>query len=196
MKINDSFFKGYKVTTNYSEVDPTVFQPQAVAEFERTLKCLFGEEATKRSPIMYAKNSKVNKFVVFKGQAEAIEMFLRQNPEACDLLKIAKLYLGGFVAIVSKGGSPEKAKHSYKQFDFTPGEEYVLYTKVGYESMACIKPYEQFVRECKLGPRRQDLEMGISEVEDPATSTDKSAARRKSFGFELVKRNSFASLSA
>ena len=28
---------------------------------------------------------------------------------------------------------------------------YVLYTKAGYESMACIKTAEQFERECTLG---------------------------------------------
>jgi len=194
MKINSSFHKSYKATTNYSEVDPTVFQPQAVAEFERTLKILFGPEATKRSPIIYAKNAKINKLVVFKGTAEAIEAFLRFNPEACDLLMIAKLYPGGFVAINSIGGGSDPIaqppkKNSYKQFDFTPGEEYVLYTKVGYENMACIKSYAQFVGECKLGPRRQDLEMDATTADEFNPISEGTMNRRKSFGVELAKRN-------
>ena len=63
-------------------------------------------------------------------------------------MNIAKLYPGGFVSIISIGGNPAKGeppkKNNYKNFDFTPGIEYVLYTKQGYESMACIKGYFQF----------------------------------------------------
>ena len=55
-------------------------------------------------------------------------------------------------------GEPPK-KDSFKTFDFTPGEEYFLYTKQGYESMACVKSATQFEAECILGNRVQETDL-------------------------------------
>ena len=88
----------------------------------------------------------VNRLPIYRGQAESLETYLRAHPEAVDQLKIAKLFPGGFVATVS---TPKK--QSFKHFDFTPGTEYVLYTKQGWETMACIKTWEAFEKECELG---------------------------------------------
>lgn len=161
IKVNKQFHENFKVST--TNPNPKVFQPQAVVEFERTIKKLFGSDAPKVAPILYAHNTKRNTKPIFKGTAEELQLFLRASPETCDGLKIAKLYPGGFVCCTAVGGNPKKneppKKDSFKHFDFTPGIDYVLYTKQGYESMACVKGYFQFISECELGPRKEELEL-------------------------------------
>ena len=44
---------------------------------------------------------------------------------------------------------PESLESTWASLD--SGETYVLYTKQGYESMACVKSAEQFEKECTLG---------------------------------------------
>jgi hypothetical protein len=163
IKVNKQFFERFKVST--TNPDPRVFQPQAIGEFTRSIEKLFGKGATQRAPVYYALNKNQNKKPIFKGNSEALQDFLRKSPKVCDDLKIAKLYPGGFISTISIGGNPAKGeppkKNNFKHFDFTPGIEYVLYTKQGYESMACIKGYFQFVKECELGPRDESLEYGV-----------------------------------
>ena len=43
-----------------------------------------------------------------------------------------------------------------------PQREYVLYTKQGYESMACIKSAFQFEKECELGPQIDEDDLNDS----------------------------------
>ena len=144
IKVNKDFYSKFEVSTG-TNPDHKIFQPQAVFEFERSIKRLFGDDALDRVQILYAKNTNTNKLPIYKGSAAALESYLRAHPEAVDQLKIAKLFPGGFVATVT---IEKKKKNGYKQFDFTPGIEYVLYTKQGFESMACIKMYSAFEREC------------------------------------------------
>ena len=161
IKVNDVFYKKFVCST--TNPNPKVFQPQAVDEFKRSIDLLFGQSATKKVPVIYAQNKNLNALPIYKGNSLALQKFLRKNPEACDRLKIAKLFPGGFVATIAVGGNPKKGeppkKNSFKHFDFTPGVEYVLYTKQGYEVMSCIKSYEQFKGECTVGERLVELEM-------------------------------------
>jgi len=168
-KINDSFQKSFKLITE-SNPDPSIFQPQAVYEFERTIKMLFGQDATKKAPILFCKNERANTLPIYKGTAEALQAFLRANPKVVKQLKIAKLFPGGFVTTMSVGGNPKKneppKKDSFKTFDLTPGEDYFLYTKQGYESMACVKSAAQFEAECTLG-RLLHIEDLFAEPDSP-----------------------------
>ena len=148
IKVNEQFQKSFTVSIDPHNPDPTIFHPQAVEEFKRTLNILFGPGATSKCPILYAKNSKINKKPLYKGTAEALQLFLRNNPRACARLKIVKLFPGGFVTVTS---TPKK--DSFKHYDFTPKEMYYLYVKQGYETMACIKIASQFDSECEAGPQ-------------------------------------------
>jgi hypothetical protein len=145
IKANEQFYKKFTCSTG-ANPEPKVFQPQAIVEFEHAICKLFGDDATRRCPIIFAKNVNVNTKPVYRGSALAIEKYLRAHPEVCHQLKLAKLYPGGFVAVVSVG-----SKNGLKHFDFQAGKEYCLYTKVGYESMACIKTADIFESECALG---------------------------------------------
>ena len=154
IKFNEQFKKSFTCST--ANPDPKIFNPQAVADFEHTMNRLFGDGATDRVPVVYAQSTRTNTLPLYRGTSEQLQCYLRANPAAVDKLKIAKLYPGGFVAVVSVGGNPSKGevpkKDSFKHFDLTPGETYVLYTKQGYESMACVKSAFAFEKECSLGP--------------------------------------------
>ena len=141
--------------------DPTVFQPQAVEEFKRTMEKLFGKGCTKQG-LYFCKNSIKNKDKIYRGTGEALQTYLRENPAVCDQLKIARLRPGGFVATITIGGGK---KNNFKVFYMDPHMEYVLYTKYGYEVMACVKPWEQFVTDCKIG-RELDPEEAASSAYD------------------------------
>jgi hypothetical protein len=179
MKVNAQFRTAFSVST--SNPEPKIFHPQAVAEFKRSIRKLFGADATDRVPIYYARNSKRNPHPIYRGTAEQLELYLRTNPAAVESLKIAKLYPGGFVAIVSVGGNPSKGeppkKDGFKHFDLTKGEVYVLYTKLGYETMACVKSAEQFEKECVLG-KLVPPNQGTDEVtgEPPQATAEKLAS--------------------
>ena len=153
IKFNAQFKKSFVCST--TNPNPRIFHPQAVAEFRRTIERLFGAGATQLVPVVYAQSTRANNLPIYKGTSEQLQVYLRSHPEAVDKLRIAKLYPGGFVAIVSTGGNPSKGeppkKDGFKHFDLAPGETYVLYTKQGYESMACVKSAEQFEKECTLG---------------------------------------------
>lgn len=161
-KYNQAFTSKFVCTTH--NPDPFRFKPQAVYEFKRTICKLFGSDAIDRVPIVFARHvinksgaeeedldsdSKVdsNTLPVYVGESEALEKFLRARPDVVDQLKIAKLYPGGFIAVVT---NPKET--TLKHFDFSAGKEYALYTKVGYDRMACIKLLSIFQRECYLRP--------------------------------------------
>ena len=166
IKVNAEFSKNFTVAT--TNPDPKTFQPQAVVEFRRTIERLFGKGATSRSPIIFAQSKKFNTLPIYKGTAEALQAFLRANPSVCDELKIAKLFPGGFISTIDIGGK----KNGFKHFELTAGVEYLLYSKQGYESMACIKSRAQFVGECQLGPRKPELEHGASHGPSGAASLE------------------------
>ena len=145
VKYNDEWKKTFKCTTE--NPDPSLFHPQAVAEFGETMCKLFGKDAVAKSPIIYSQRAMRNDHEVFVGTPDQLEAFLRRNPLVCDKLNIAKLYPGGFVTIYVNG----KGDTGFKHFDFQPGVEQALYTKKGWETMACIKPMHLFVKDCILG---------------------------------------------
>ena len=155
IKVNKSFEEGFTRTTynpnqfGGGNPDPKIFQLQAVFEFQRTIKLLFGPDALSRGKLIFAQNSKTNTKRAYVGTVASLEAFLRRHPEVVDELMIAKLYPGGFVSIIKAG-----KKYSTVDFDWPVGNKgcsYVLYTKQGYESMVCIKSLEQFNSECELG---------------------------------------------
>jgi len=144
-KFDDGMKKSFICST--VNPDTAIFKPQKVYEFKRTLCKIFGDDATSRVPIVYARLSKPNRRPVYTGTAEALEKFLRDRPDVVDQLNIAKLFPGGFVAVVTKKGNKFDG---YKHFDFSAGQEYVLYTRLGYQEMACIKLLSEFETECTL----------------------------------------------
>ena len=115
---------------------PEMFKAQAVYEFERTVQRLFGEDATQRVPIVFAKNSADNENFVLMGKAEALEAFLAAHPEVLDELRIAKLFPGGFISAVTTrvGGADSK------QLKFENFEHFHFTTNCTHSSLRCSGP--------------------------------------------------------
>jgi hypothetical protein len=114
---------------------------------------------------------------VLVGLPDDLDTYLRSHPKICDEFRIAKLYPGGFVAAYT-AGSGEKLKASQQRFNFQPGVLNTLYVKVGWETMACVKPLDLFIKECTLGGDVtavvEDAEFGTAAVKTSSSAAPSS----------------------
>eukprot|EP00929_Paragymnodinium_shiwhaense_P106956 TRINITY_DN7287_c0_g1_i1.p1 TRINITY_DN7287_c0_g1~~TRINITY_DN7287_c0_g1_i1.p1 ORF type:complete len:2305 (-),score=471.63 TRINITY_DN7287_c0_g1_i1:133-7047(-) len=157
VKYDDSFKANFQIWDD--NPDPSFFNEMAVKHFKYSVEKLFGEDATEKVKIKFAKGFKKNTRPVYIGSSEAIMHFLTTNPKVVDELNIQKLFHDGtalaplaFVSgilkldwktkIQSDGGS--------KGFTMDPGAMYALYTKLGGDELACVKPIRQFNNECEV----------------------------------------------
>lgn len=127
--------------------DTSAFDPEAESDFKECMKRLFGDVANEH-PIQFCHKQTENHGAVFVGVSEALIKFLKRNPEKMREVAIARIEGLGFVAD-GKRGKDENDKFE-KSFTLQPGQKYVIYRKVGWETMGCCKPYDQFLRECEL----------------------------------------------
>jgi len=144
---NAKFKSDFEIAT--SNPDPSKFDERGAADFKQTCSALFGERATERTPILYCHRASSNGRRVYVGDAATLLHYLRVRPEVAKELSIESLTSDGFVANVVDG----KGKTSTKAFTMAAEGEYCLYTKLGWETMACVTPLEQFVRDRDLGSR-------------------------------------------
>merc|ERR1712113_1325041 len=122
--------------------------PQAAEEFRQAIVGMFGEQA-RTQPILFCRKATVNQTTVYIGNTEQLQQFLTNNEESRKQLGIKKLIPHGFVTSVVDGKGNESTK-KFMFSDVVPPEMYALYTKKGWETMACIKPLVQFLAECEL----------------------------------------------
>jgi hypothetical protein len=57
---------------------------------------------------------------------------------------------------------------------------YAIYTKMGYEMMACVKPYKLFALDCELGPLIEVRYTGFGAQRSPRTGMDENDPRTDS----------------
>ena len=137
--MNDKFKQEFSIAT--SNPDTSVYSPQAVEEFERVVKALFGEDATDKQPVVYCHRASENDGPVYVGSGDDLLNFLRNDPHAVTQLNIQCVLADGFVStVVNRNGDGTKA------FKMAQGVEYVVYVKRGWDTMACATPLDQFVR--------------------------------------------------
>jgi len=135
---NEKFIADFNPTT--TNPDPVKFKPQAVDEFKQATVNLFGHEAT-RHEILYCHKVTENTKPVYFGTSELLLKLLHEEADIRKSLDITEMTSdGGFVARSVDG----KGKEGSKSFKFSPGKQYALYTKQGWETMACITPLDQF----------------------------------------------------
>jgi len=144
-KFNDEFKKTF--TLAKINPDPAHFNDDALQEFTQTMRDLFQvpKEETEL-PVYFAQKATQNEMRSYEGHGENLMSLLRTYKGIRDHLNIVSLVEpNGFVCkfVDKKGGTG--IKHFY--MDIT--KRYVLYTKVGWETMACVKPKFQFDRECQ-----------------------------------------------
>ena len=133
---NDKFKSEFQIAT--ANPDVTKFSEQAVEEFKSVCVSLFGEDAR---DVLYCHRESHNDRKVYVGDRATLLAFLRAEPQVVAELDIKSLTDDGFVAGTTDG----KGETGTKPFAMAPEGEYALYTKIGWHTMACVTPMEQFV---------------------------------------------------
>ena len=73
------------------------------------------------------------------------QFLLRARPSSTS--SRSRVGTDGFIATYRTGNG----KVGWKMFNFQPGVTNVLYVKAGWETMACVKPLDLFLKECTFG---------------------------------------------
>ena len=136
--VNEKFKEQFEVSL--TNPDTSIFSTQAVEEFKRTLTSLFGEGALKQEPVMFCHRASVNTKPVLVGDRATLLAHLASHPEALAELNIARLTDDGFVAATVSG----KGEKGEKPFALGAGV-YAIYVKMGWHTMACATPIDQFM---------------------------------------------------
>jgi len=142
-RINEKFKDAFEM----SDVNPNTkkFEAAAVNDYKAAIQALFGEDATTRVPFKYCyKVTENDKHPCYAGVTEHLLMYFQENEEAMKDVSIKEITKNGFVAT----GEDLKGNKVEKTFEMHPKTEYVIYKKVGWETMGCCKIKEQFDKEC------------------------------------------------
>lgn len=147
--LNDKFRKTFEISEG-TNPDPDKFEPQAVSEYQTAMQKLFGSGADS-CPILYCHKKTENKSPAVVGSSEDVLAHLKTNPELMSQLTIKSIDSEG-LGFVSDGTEGDGKKFE-KHFTLTPGEQTVVYQKVGWDTMGCTKPLDQFLRDAEMhGP--------------------------------------------
>jgi len=144
--LNEKFRKEFEISVGVNP-DSTKFLQQAVLEFQEAMVKLFGDAASS-CPVWFCRKTLKSASPAVVGFSENVLAHVSKHPELMRELSIARIDLEGlgFVADGTNGKSEKFEKH----FRLTPGEECVLYRKTGWDTMGCIKPLHQFLRDAEL----------------------------------------------
>jgi len=159
--INEKFRKTFEISEG-ANPDSNKFQPQAVSEFQEAMAQLFGPAAANR-PILFCHKKTENTSPAVVGTSEEVLAHLSENPELMHKLAILTVDREG-LSFVSDGTDGDGNKFE-KHFTMTEGEHCVVYRKIGWDTMGCTKPFQQFLRDAELHQP--------STVEVPAAKNDK-----------------------
>jgi len=144
--INDKFRKTFEISEG-TNPDSNKFQPQAVSEFQETMVRLFGPAAANR-PTLFCHKKTENTSPAVVGTTEEVLVHLSENPELMRKLAILSVDREG-LSFVSDGTDGDGNKFE-KHFTMTEGEQCVVYRKIGWDTMGCTTPLQQFLRDAEL----------------------------------------------
>jgi len=129
-----------------TNTDPKHFELAAVEAFTACVETLFGTSATDRSRIQYCHKVTENNFPCYVGLTESLMTYLQMNQPEMMGVGIKEMTPDGFVAT----GEDGKKNKVEKQFRMEKKTYYVVYKKVGWETMGCCKTLEQFLKESEF----------------------------------------------
>merc|ERR1711874_785402 len=105
---------------------------------------MFGTGATNKTRIEYCHKQTENTFPCYVGVTELLIEYLKKNKGEMMAIGIKEMHKDGFLA----NGEDGKGNKIEKPFKMEPNTKYVVYKKVGWESMGCCKTLDQFIAEC------------------------------------------------
>jgi len=141
----NSRFKETFVISDDKNPDPTKFHPQAVEDMRKMVVELFGNTANERK-IRFCTKATGNHNPVYVGTGGQLLELLRNEKSLLQHFDIVTLTHSGFVCRYVR----DNGDIGTQNFDMTPCDRYVLYTRVGSSKMACVKMWAQFALECDL----------------------------------------------
>jgi len=144
--VNDKFRKTFEISEGKNP-DSKKFQPQAVSEFQEAMVRLFGPAAANR-PILFCHKKTENTSPAVMGTSEEVLAHLSEHPELKCKLAILSVDREG-LSFVSDGTDGDGNKFE-KHFTMTEGEQCVVYRKMGWDTMGCTKPLQQFLCDAEL----------------------------------------------
>lgn len=173
-KHNATFAADFNVyITNPNESE---FPLSAVDCFRAVLSHVFSAEVVEEVGIKFAKKKRqtVNKRPIYKGKSEDLINHLRANPDIQTDMNILEVGPG------QHGTNPlafrcecvsNDGKTSQKIFTMQAGSTYVLYVRMGYDTMACVKLFEQFEKETEFLPKLKIGNAVVVPCESPIHGT-------------------------
>lgn len=173
-KYNEEFQKRFKIMDqNPSE---HLFEPQAVYEFERAMKNIFGQDVLDKVQVKFCWSSIFNQYPVYIAPARELVNMLKGREAVREELNIHKVEENGFVSNVvnKKGGT------SIKEFILEMDATYALYVKDGFDKMACATPIGLFLRERVLnrpGHDKEKIPSNLLPISLPDWIIDKEVAK-------------------
>jgi len=141
---NDKFKQDFDCKETNS--DPTHFEPEAVQAFKTCVEKLFGSGAATKVKIQYCHKVTENTNPCYVGLTESLKDYLRDNQAEMSDVGIKELTDEGFIST----GVDGKNQPLQKAFSMEKNTQYVIYKKVGWETMGCCKTLEQFQKECEF----------------------------------------------
>merc|ERR1712232_571157 len=144
VNVNGDFRDSFEIA--FENPDPSKFQPEACAEFRKTVEALFGV-AAKDHKLYYCSKATSCTDQVFLGKPSQFVQFL-DIPCVKESLDV-KSRDGNTIEVKTVD---KKGKVGSKQFTFGDDEEnmQVLYRRSGYSSHARIKPHTLFIEDCRF----------------------------------------------
>jgi len=154
---NPKFQEDFTLSEYPDNPDPDHFCAEALEEFKDTMLKLFNiDRQTPNLPIKFAYKKTNNEERVYVGGGEALMALLRLNSRIRKDLDIETLLEpDGFISRWKRPketGTETVTETGTKEFFMDLTLEYCLYTKKGWETMACVKARSQFAYECSLKP--------------------------------------------
>ena len=141
VKYNEQFKKEYETSTTNPTGSPEV--QQAMDEFQTASKKILKiDDDTPCPEFLYCHRRTINDKPAYVGSTDELLQFLRTNPDIVKDMNILELTDDGFIAQRVDGNGETNTK----QFTMPIGDhQYVLYTKLGWSTMACVTPLDQFL---------------------------------------------------
>jgi len=168
-------FKDSRTGFKWSDDNPDTdhFSEEVMKEFKQVLRKLFKVPEGKDIAVYYAHKELTNNKHTYEGKGESLMSLLRIHKGVRDDLNIKVLIEpDGFISEWEQW-EDEKTKlkkvKKTKHFFMDVTKTYVLYTRImGPErAMACVKPKDQFDRECKYTGVKQGVQELCQEGQSP-----------------------------
>ena len=146
-KYNSSFKRDYSISM--TNPNPEKFSEEAANVFRLTCNTLFNDN-TAGNRVMYCSKESVNNNPLYVATASELIHMLRTNPSITESMNITNVTDNGFVAGIVDGSGNTNSKAFTIARNMSDSRLIVLYVKKGWETMACVNTFDEFMVDREL----------------------------------------------